>query len=212
MADDTNMASDAASAAVQHNLDQADKVENINGGVHASTEAVGGPEAHTPDPSVFGLNATAWVSIAMLVLLVALVWKKVPAVITGVLDKRIAEIRAQLDEAKKLRAEAEALKAEYEGKIASAAKEAEALRARAQEEASQAIDDARVHAEELVARRKKMAEDKIAAAERTAIAEIRARTVAAATTAAATLIAQHHDANADAAMVDQAIKAIGTAH
>ena len=54
-----------------------------------------------------------------------------------------------------------------------------------------------------------MAEDKIAAAERTAIADIRAKAVSAATEAAAALIAQNHDAKADKAMVDGAIKSLG---
>jgi F-type H+-transporting ATPase subunit b len=184
----------------------------LNGDVHATTEAHGGPEEHAPDPAALGMNATAWVSLAMLILLAVLVWKKVPTMIGGILDKRIAEIRNQLAEATTLRKEAEALKAEYEAKLASAAKDAEALRARAQEEAAQAIEDAKTHAAELVVRRQKMAEDKIASAERAAIADIRARTVKAATVAAATLIQQGHDANADAAMIDQAIKGLGKAH
>jgi len=180
---------------------------------HESTEAPGGHGAeHAPDPAALGLNATAWVSLAMLVLLVAMIWKKVPAMIGGILDKQISDIRSQLDEATKLRKDAEALKAEYEAKLASATKDAEAMRAKAQEDAAQAIADAKVHAEELVARRQKMAEDKIAAAERTALADLRAQTAKAATAAAAALIAQSHDAKADAGMVDQAIKSLGTAH
>ena len=53
-------------------------------------------------PSAFGLAPVAWVSLAMIVLLAVAVWKKVPAMLTGMLDKSIAEIRHQLDEAKKL--------------------------------------------------------------------------------------------------------------
>lgn len=203
----------ATDANVAHNLDQADKTQDIQGDVHASTEAHGGPEEHAPDPSIGGvLNATVMVSLAMTVLLIVLIVKKVPALVAGVLDKRIADIRAQLDEAAKLRQDAEALKAEYQAKIAAAARDADALRARAQEDAAQVIADAQAAAADLVVRRQKMAEDKIAAAERTAVAEIRARTVKAATAAAANLIAQNHDARSDATMVDQAIKAIGTAH
>ena len=84
---------------------------------HTGTEAlttehggVGPAEAHHPDPAIFGLDATVWVSIAMATFLAILVWKKVPALIVGGLDKQIAAIRDRLAEAKALRAEAEALR------------------------------------------------------------------------------------------------------
>ena len=212
MAEDTSMTH--PSAAVAHNLDQADKTQNLQGDVHAMTEAHGGPEAHAPDPAIGGaggyLNSTAIVSLAMLIFIAVLIWKKVPALITRGLDSRIATIRSQLDEAAKLRAEAEALKAEYQAKLASAEKDAAALRARAEEEAALLLADAKTSTAALVKRRQKMAEDKIAAAERAAIADIRSRAVAAATSAAATLIAQNHDSKADKAMVDSTIKALGT--
>lgn len=207
MADTSN-----ATSAVKHNLEHADQVQSLSGEVHAATEAHGGPAAHGPEPTALAMDATGWVSLSMAILLAVLIWKKVPAVVAGILDRRIADIRSQLDEAAKLRQEAEALKAEYEAKIASAARDAEALRARAGEDAAQVVEDAKTHAADLIARRQKMAEDKIASAERAAIAEIRARTVQAATAAAATLIAQNHDAAADADMVDQAIKSLGSRH
>ena len=178
--------------------------------VHASTEAHGGAAEHAPDPSVFGLDATMWVSLAMAVLIGVIVWQKVPALIGKALDDRIAGIRGQLDEAAKLRAEAEALKTEYQAKLANAEKEAAALRARAEEEAATLVSEAKASTQALIKRRQKMAEDKIAAAERAAVAEIRAKAVTAATQAAASLIAQNHDAKADKAMVDGTIKALGT--
>lgn len=209
-----NSSQAADSAAVEYNLEHAAHAQTLNGTEgHAVTEAHGGPAgAHGPDPQAIGMDATAWVSLAMLVFLAILVWKKVPAMIAGILDQRIADIRKQLDEAGNLRKEAEALKAEYEAKIAAAAKDAEALRAHAAIEAEQVVEDAKAQATALIARRQKMAEDKIAAAERAAVADIRERTVKAATVAAATLIAQNHNAAADAAMVDQAIKQVGSTH
>ena len=84
------------------------------------------------------------------------------------------------------------------------------MRKAAEHEAEVLVDDARIHAEELVVRRQKMAEDKIGAAERAAIAAIRAKAVNAATSAAATLIAQGHDAPSDKALVDSAIGKLGT--
>lgn len=200
----------SASQAVRDNLANADKVQGLDGEVHAVTEAAGGPAEHHADPAVLGFDATGWVSLAMLVLLLVLVWKKVPAAITKGLDARIAGIRTQLEEASKLRAEAEALKAEYQAKLAAAEQDAAALRARAEEDASQLLAAAKTDAAALVKRRQKMAEDKIAAAERTAIADIRAKAVSAATAAAASLIAHGHDAKADKAMIDSSIKALGT--
>lgn len=196
---------DNASQAVAHNLDQADKVQGLDGEIHAATEAHGGPTAHGPEPEAMMMNATAWVSLAMLVFILVLIWKKVPALLGGALDNKIAAIRSQLDEAAKLRAEAEALKAEYQAKIAAAAKDADAMRAAAEEEAADLIKQAKADSEALVTRRQKMAEDKIAAAERTAIADVRAKAASAATAAAAALLKQTHDAKADKGLVDDMI-------
>ncbi len=63
-------------------------------------------EAKAAAPSAFGIQDYQWVSLAMLVLIGVFVWKKVPGLITGGLDAKIAEIKQQLDEAKSLRAEA----------------------------------------------------------------------------------------------------------
>lgn len=204
------MNSVAGSQAVAENLRHADKVQDLSGEVHAATEAAGGPADHHVEPKALGMDSTVWVSLAMAVLLILLLVKKVPAAIGKALDGRIADIRKQLDEATKLRAEAEELKTEYQAKLAGAEKDAVAMRARAEEEAAILIAEAKANAADLVQRRQKMAEDKIAAAERTAIADIRARAVGAATAAASTLIAQNHDANADKAMVDGVIKSLET--
>lgn len=201
-----------AEAAAQH---QGDTAPSLDQAIHSEgMEPVGtvaheGVVPHT-DPQAVGMDATAWVSLAMAVFIGILLFKKVPALIGGALDGRIAQIKEQLAEASRLRAEADALKAEYEAKLAAATGEAEAMRKSAEHEAETLIADARLNAEALVVRRQKMAEDKIGAAERTAVAAIRTRAVNAATAAAATLIAQGHDANADKDMVDRAIGRLGT--
>ena len=183
-----------------------------HGGEHAiaSTAADGGHgEAPHVDPTALGLNATAWVALAMLVVIALLLWKKVPAAIGRALDKKIAGIREQLDEAAQLRAEAEAIRAEYEAKAAQAGAEAEQMLERARHEAETIVAQAHSDSVALVERRTRMAEDKIGAAERAAVAEVRAKAASAAAAAAATLIAQQHDAAADRAMVDQAIAGLG---
>lgn len=201
-----------AEAAAQHQggtpptLDEAIHAEGME---PVGTVAHEGVVPHT-DPEAVGMDATAWVSLAMAAFIAILLFKKVPALISGVLDGRIAQIKEQLAEATRLRAEAEALKGEYEAKLAAAAGEADAMRKAAEHEAEGLIADAKVNADALIVRRQKMAEDKIGAAERAAIVAIRAKAVNAATTAAAVLIAQGHDAQADKALVDRAISGLGT--
>ncbi len=173
-------------------------------GLQGHTTAPGGVE-HVADPTALGLNSTGWVAVAAIVVIALMLWKKVPAMIGKMLDTRIAGIRSQLDEATALRAEAEALRAEYEAKAKTGHAEAEAMKAHAHQEAAAIIAKAKAGAEDLMARRARMAEDKIAAAERAAIAEVRARAADAATRAAAALIAEHHGADADKAMVDRSI-------
>lgn len=149
-----------------------------------------------------------WVALAMTIFFLVLIWKKAPAGIGAMLDKRIAEIGKQLDEAEQLRLDAEALKAEYQAKLTDAAREADEMRARANAEAEALVAKAKADATALIGRRKQMAEDRIAAAEAGALAEVRAVAAKAATEAAATLIAARHDAKADKALVDRAIAGV----
>ena len=129
--------------------------------------------------------------------------------LVGGLDRQIAGIRQQLDEAKALRAEAEALRDEYARKIADAEKTAAEMAEQANHEAEVIVAQARVDADELVNRRAKMAQDKIAAAERAAVNEVRARAAAAAADAASTLIADRLGPDADRALVNRTIAGIG---
>jgi F-type H+-transporting ATPase subunit b len=160
------------------------------------------------EPGVLGLDSYQWVALAMTVLIAVFVWKKVPSIITGGLDAKIASIRAALDEAKTLRAEAEALRAEYAAKIASAEKDAEAMLAGARNEADAILARAEADSEVMVARRAAMAEDKIAAAERAAIAEVKAKAVTAAAAASKLLIAKAHDGKADKKLADEVIASL----
>ncbi len=159
-------------------------------------------------PAAFGLDSYQWVSIAMLVLIAVFIWKKVPGLITGGLDSKIAEIKQQLDEAKALRAEAETLRDEYAGKIAGAEKDAEAMMEGAQREADAILTKAEEDSAAMVERRKRMADDKIAAAEREAIVGVRTAAANAAATASRALIAERHDGDADKTLADEVIAAL----
>ena len=177
-------------------------------GLQGHTSAPGGAE-HVVDPTGWGLNSTGWVAVAALIVLAIFLWKKVPAAIGRMLDTRIAAIRTQLDEASKLRAEAETLRAEYETRAKTAQAEAATMREHAHQEAHQILVKAKADAEALMERRAKMAEDKIAAAERAAIAEVRARAADTAAKAAGLLIQQQHGADADRNLVDRSIAGLG---
>jgi F-type H+-transporting ATPase subunit b len=171
-------------------------------------EGHGETVAH-PQPELLGLQPFQWVSISMAVLLlIAFVGLKVHKTIAGGLDNKIAEIRRNLDEAKALRTEAETLRAEYAAKIADAENDAAAMIDNARTEADAIVGKAETDAAAMIVRREQMAQDKIGAAERQAVADLRARAASASTAAAAALIADRHDAAADAAMADQVIAAI----
>ncbi len=174
---------------------------------HATTEPHAGAEEHIT-PSALGFDASMLVALAMIAVIVLAIWKKVPAMIAGALDNQIAGIRQQLDQATALRAEAEAIKAEYEAKAKQAAKDAEAMKAAAEEEAKAIVARAKSDATALIGRRAQAAEDKIAAAERAAIADVRKTAATAAAAAAAQLISAHHDAKADAALIDHSIASL----
>ncbi|MGB7407567.1 MAG: hypothetical protein WA908_03615 [Pontixanthobacter sp.] len=173
----------------------------------AAAAAVG-EGAYNPGPTLFGLDTTFWVSLSMLFLIAIMLWKKVPGMITGGLDNRIAAIREQLDEAKKLRAEAEALRNEYADKIANAEKDAVAMTEAAQREADGILAKAEEDSAIMVERRTRMAEDKIAAAERDAVDDVRRRAATAATSASKHLIAQKHTSAADARLADELISGL----
>ena len=171
---------------------------------HAATTEAPHGEGHAA-PTAFGIEAAGVVSLAMLVVLALLLWKKVPAAIGKALDVKIAAIRDQLAEAEALRKEAEKLKAEYQAKADAAGAEADAMLARARAEADAIVAKAQTDTEALVARRTKMAEEKIAAEELAAVNELRATAASAAAKAAGRLIAERHDASADEALIDRAI-------
>ena len=157
------------------------------------------------EPSALGLAPGAWVALSMAVLIAVALFLKVPKAITGGLDKGIAEIKHQLEEAKALRAEAEALRKEYADKIANAEREAAEMLAHAKHEAEAIVAKAEVDTTDLIARREKMASEKIAAAELAAVQDLRNKAAAAAAAAAGTLIRKGHDAAADKGLVDEAI-------
>ena len=160
------------------------------------------------EPTAFGITPGGYVALAMIVVLLIMVRAGVPKMIAAALDAKIAGIKHQLDTAAQLRAEAEALKAEYEAKAKAADADIAAMKAGAQRQADEIVAKTADDATKLIARHQAMSEAKIAGAERAAIAEIRQRAASAATSAARELIAGQVDAKADARLVDEAIAGI----
>jgi len=180
---------------------------------HAATTATveHGTATEHAAPAAFGLiTAPMFIALAMIIVILLIVAKKVPAAIGKALDSKIEVIRNQLAEAETLRKDAEALKAEYEAKRKSADAEAATIVERARHEADAIVAQAKTNAENLVERRQRMAEDKIAAEERHAVEQLRATAADAAREAAARLIRDRVDEKTDDALVGDAIRSIGT--
>lgn len=135
-------------------------------------------------------EAEFWVAAAFVIFLGVLGYFGVHRMLLDALDRRSARIKAELDEARRLKDEAAQLLAEYRRKQSAAKGEADAIVASAKAEAERMAAEANVKLEDFVARRTKMAETKIAQAEAQAIADVRSAAAEAAVRAAETILAQ----------------------
>lgn len=135
-------------------------------------------------------EAEFWVALGFLCFVGLLAYLGVHRTILKSLDDRAARIRAELDEAKKLKDEAAQLLAEYQRKRHDAETEAQGIIAGARADAERFAADAKAKVEEFVARRTKLAETKIAQAEAQAAADVRAAAADAAVAAAGKILAQ----------------------
>lgn len=128
--------------------------------------------------------AETWVAVAFVLFLGVLFYAGVHRKVAEALDQRSARIKADLDEARKLRDEAAQLLAEYQRKQREAEREAAAIVAEAKAEAERVAAEAHAKMEDFVARRTKLAETKIGQAEAQALADVRAAAAEAAVSAA----------------------------
>lgn len=148
-----------------------------------------------------------WVLLSVAIFLVA-VWKPMSRTLLGSLDDRAGRIRADLDEAQRLRHEAEQLLAEYQRKEREAVAEAQALVAHAHVEAERIATQAARDLEQSLARRQRLAEERIAQAEAKAVDEIRAVAIDVAITAARDVVVAELDEHRSMALLDSAIAAL----
>jgi F-type H+-transporting ATPase subunit b len=157
-------------------------------------------------PHIFA-DPEFWVLVAVIVFIAA-VWKPAKKMLIGALDDRATRIREELEAARNLREEAERLLAAYQLKQRDAGAEAEAIVAHAKIEAERLGAQLAKNLEDMLQRRRRLAEERIAQEEAKALAEIRAVTVDVAISAARRVIAAELGERRGAAMIDAAIAAL----
>jgi F-type H+-transporting ATPase subunit b len=156
------------------------------------------------DEPGFFAEPSHWVVLAFFLFFI-IFGKKLWGALAGMLDARATSVRAELDEAARLKSEAEAMLKEAEATRAKAQADAKTLIEGAAAEAARVADATRAEAEASAKRREQMALDRIAAAQKQAVDEIRTAAAEVATIAARQVIAEGLSAEASAALIDQAI-------
>jgi F-type H+-transporting ATPase subunit b len=153
-------------------------------------------------------NTDLVVAIAFVIFLGILVYFKVPGLIAGLLDKRAEQIRADLDEARRLREEAQELRASFERKRQGVAEQAERIVAKAKADAALAAEQAKADLEATIARRLQSAQDQMQAAETAALRQVRNTAVQVAVSAAGEIIARNMTGAQSKALLNDSIDAV----
>ncbi|WP_373086698.1 F0F1 ATP synthase subunit B [Sneathiella sp.] len=147
-----------------------------------------------------------WVGIAFIGFLGLVVYLKVPPLVAKQLDARADKIRDELDEAKKLREDAQMLFADFQRRQHDALQSADDIVARAKEDAKILRKDSIAELEASLARRQELAEEKIRQAEEKAVAEVQGVAVDVAIAAAAKLMEDGLKGSQSDGLIDQSIK------
>ena len=155
-------------------------------------------------------DSTLWAFIALILFLGLLIRMGVPGMITAALDKRAKGIEDELDQARRLREEAQALLAEYQRKAREAESEAEEIVTLAKREAEAMEKDAKAKIAEYVARRTKQAEEKIAQAESQAVSEVKHAATDLAVKAAEKILTREMSGKAGGDLLAASIKEVST--
>lgn len=153
---------------------------------------------------------TFWAFASLIIFLVIVFAAGAPKQITALLDKRTNRIRDELEEARKSREEAQALLSEYQRKRRDAEAEADAIVEEARREAKRLTEEANAKLAEMVERRTKAAETKIAQAEAQAIGEVRSRATDLAIAAATDILGKKLSGAAGGKMIDNSIETVRT--
>jgi F-type H+-transporting ATPase subunit b len=153
-------------------------------------------------------TAEFWVAVSFVGFLAILVYYKIPALLAKALDERAAAIRKELDEARRLRDEAQNLLNDYQKKYRNAGLEAESIIEQARGEAEAYAKETRASLAESLERRTRQAEEKIARAEAQAVDEVRAAAVDTALAAAERILREKASGAAGAALIDDSIRSL----
>ena len=150
--------------------------------------------------------AEFWVAVAFALFVLILLYYRVPKLIAKSLDARADAIRKELDEARRLREEAQNLLADYQKKHRNVGQEADAILDQARREAEAFAHEIRVSLKDTLERRTKQAEDKIARAEAQAVDEVRAAAIEVAMAAAERILREKTAGAGGASLIDQSIR------
>ena len=156
---------------------------------------------------MFFEEAEFWVLVAFVIAIAFLIYKT-KGMITGGLDARAARIKAELDEAQRLRDEAQATLAEFQRKQRDALKEAEGVIAQARAEAERLAAQGAKDLDAAIERRRRLAQEKIALEEQKAMADLRSAAVDVAIAALRRVLAEALDPARQSALIDDAINAL----
>ncbi len=154
-------------------------------------------------------GATLWVFVAVMLFLVALLYFGVHKKIASALDARAEKIRAELDEAHRLREEAQALLASYQRKQKEAEEQAEDIIKQARHDAEVMAERARADLKDRLERRASLAEAKIANAEAQAMSEVKARAAEMAVAAAENILKDGLTATEHTKLINEGITQLG---
>lgn len=154
-------------------------------------------------------NSEFWVGVGLVLFFAIVFMAGAHKLVAGALDAKAAKIQGELDEAARLRAEAEALLAQIRQEKAEAEAQAIAMLAAAEADARQMEADAKARFEESVARRQALAERKIAQAETQAMAEVKTAAVEMAARIAEDVLARRVEGQKSDPLLDQAISDLG---
>ncbi|MDC3311902.1 ATP synthase F0 subunit B [Alphaproteobacteria bacterium] len=152
-------------------------------------------------------DESAWVALGFIIF-IAIVWRKVSAALSSLLDNRAEKIKTELNEAENLRAEAQADLKKYQKLQKEAVADAKRIVADAQAAADRIREAAAQKAEESIKRRETQAKAKIAAAEAAVISELRDRATSLAISASKDVLAAELDADLSASMIDNSLSQI----
>jgi F-type H+-transporting ATPase subunit b len=164
------------------------------------------PAAASEGGPFFSLhNPNFIVTLAFLLFVGVLLKYKVPGLLAGLLDKRAAGIKADLEEARNLREEAQTILAAYERKSRDVQDSADLIVSTARRDAMAAAEAAKAELKVSIARRLKAAEEQIASAEAAALRDVKDRAVSVAVAAAGELLMAQLSAEAKSGLIDSAI-------